>query len=143
VFKKAVVLTRPPLRAKTRMSPNKAAERRTASRISDDTFGARRRDGEPAVSCGEAYVELYVEGLNDARTPLADFFNTLLTLLCGVSYKWAEELPQFFAAAGWAGHYPSFMLLQCHHDQRLLPAIEARIVVHRHGELLLTISQKS
>ena len=125
------------------MSPNKAAERRTASRISDDTFGARRRDGEPAVSCGEAYVELYVEGLNDARTPLADFFNTLLTLLCGVSDKWAEELLQFFAAAGGACHCSSFMLLQCHHDQRLLPAIEALIVVHRHGASLSTINQKS
>jgi hypothetical protein len=56
MFKKTVVLTRPPLRAKTRISPNKAAASEEANR----TLG------------------LYGEPLSEARTPLADCFNTLL-----------------------------------------------------------------
>ena len=52
LFRKAIVLTRPPLRAKARTSPTKAAASEEVRR----TFR-------------------YVELLSDARTPLEDFFN--------------------------------------------------------------------
>ncbi|BFU89652.1 MAG: hypothetical protein NTAFB01_08390 [Nitrospira sp.] len=55
MVKKAVVLTRPPQRAKTRISPSKAAASEAARR-----------------------TLRYVEPLSDARTPLAGFFNILL-----------------------------------------------------------------
>ncbi len=55
MFKKAIVLTRPPLRAKTRISPNKAAASEEARR-----------------------TLRYVEPLSEARTMLEDFFNILL-----------------------------------------------------------------
>lgn len=57
----------------------------------------------------------------------------VLTLLCGVSDEWAEELLQFLAAAGLTFHFASLMLSQRHHNQRFLPAIQALVVVHRHG----------
>jgi len=66
-----------------------------------------------------------------------------LTLLCGVSNEWAKELLQLLAAARRASDFPGRMLLQGHHDQRFLPAIEALIVVHWHGAPLSTISRKS
>ncbi len=56
MLKTASVLTRPPLRAKTRISPSKAAAREEARR-----------------------TLWYVESLSDVRTPLADFFSILLT----------------------------------------------------------------
>lgn len=65
------------------------------------------------------------------------------TFLRRVSCKWAKELPQPFAAARGACHHPSLMLFQGHHNQRFFPAVEARIVVHRHDVPLSTISQKS
>ena len=59
MFKKAAVLTRPaPARRDVPFRGQGRSERR-----------------------GEAYSLLYVESLNDARTPLADFFNILLGLL--------------------------------------------------------------
>ena len=39
---------------------------------------ARRRVGESAVAWAEAYSVRYVEGLNEARMPLAEFFSILL-----------------------------------------------------------------
>jgi hypothetical protein len=44
---------------------------------------ARRRVGEAAVYWAEAYPLGYVEGLNDARTMLADCFSILL---CGLGH---------------------------------------------------------
>jgi hypothetical protein len=77
------------------------------------------------------------------RAPLAALFNTLLTLLRGMGDERAEELLQFFAAACGTYDFPCRMLFQCDHDQRFLPAIEALIVIHRHGAPLSAISQKS
>ncbi|WHZ25515.1 MAG: hypothetical protein OJF51_000310 [Nitrospira sp.] len=51
MFKKAFVLTRPPLRAKTRRAPNKAAGRRTVSRISDAKVVRAAEMVRGAVSC--------------------------------------------------------------------------------------------
>jgi hypothetical protein len=45
------------------------------------------------------------------KNRLAEFFNTLLTLLGGVSNKWAEELAEFLAAARRTRDLPGFMLL--------------------------------
>ena len=41
----------------------------------------RRRDGETAMSGKRVVLSGYGEGLNDARTPLADFFSILLIAL--------------------------------------------------------------
>ena len=77
MIKKAFVLTRPPLHAKTRISPNKAAARSATRRIMSVTSA----DGRESVSAHclrrEAYFTPYVEPLSDARTKLADFFNIL------------------------------------------------------------------
>ena len=61
MLKKTSVLTPPPLRAKTRISPIKAAASEEARR-----------------------TLWYVEPLSDARTPLADFFSVLLALRGGI-----------------------------------------------------------
>ena len=65
----------------------------------------------------EAYPLGYVEGLNDARTLLAAFFNTLLTLFRGVSDERTKMLLQFLAASGRACHLASLMFFQCHDNQ--------------------------
>jgi hypothetical protein len=65
---------------------------------------------------GEAYLLAYVEDLNDARTPLVDFFNALLTLLCGMSSERAEELLQLRASAGRTSDGARFMFFQRDHD---------------------------
>ena len=57
----------------------------------------------------------------------------LLTLLRGVSDKGTEQLLQLLASASRTGNLACCMLFQCYHDQRFFPAIEALIVVHRHG----------
>lgn len=72
---------------------------------------------------------------NRCRGNRWEIVNMASAFLCCVCDKWAEELLQLLAAAGGACHFPGLMLLQCHHDQRLLSAGEALIVVHRHGAL--------
>ena len=72
MFKKATFLPTQPRRAKTRLVLGKAAARRTARGITSVTFVRAR---EPVS--GAKWGGLYVEALNEARTPLADFFNFL------------------------------------------------------------------
>lgn len=76
---KGFVLTRPPQRAKTRRSPYKTAASEGPRRYIPSLL-------EPlaSITCERIgsfpspYV--HVEGLNDARTKLADFFNILLQI---------------------------------------------------------------
>ena len=68
LLKKATFSPAQPLCAKTRLVP-----------------------GTAAASEGQAYPLGYVEGLNDARTPLADFFNSLL-VSAGGRVAWSVAL---------------------------------------------------
>lgn len=58
----------------------------------------------------------------------------MLTLLCGVSDEWAKDLPQVLAAARRTCDFSCVVFFQRYHNQRFFPAIEALIVIHRHGE---------
>jgi hypothetical protein len=76
---------------------------------------------------------LNVEDLNDARTPLADFFSMLLAFLGRVGDERRIELLHLGAAAFRACHFGGFMLLQRQDHQRFLPAAQTLIVIHWHG----------
>jgi hypothetical protein len=76
---------------------------------------------------------LNVEDLNDARTPLADFFSMLLTFLGRVGDERRIELLHFGAAAFWACHLGGLMFFQGQDHQRFLPAAQTVIVIHWHG----------
>ena len=78
------------------------------SRQSNTAGCSKRLSGKAAASEEpEAYPLGYVEDLNDARTPPADFFSILLALLdrhvrpamlTGINLVWAEQfvLPKLF-----------------------------------------------
>jgi len=71
MLKKARFLTRPTLAA---TSPARPESAKTASSPKDAPFPKQGR----STRRGEAYPLGYVEGLNDARTLLANFFSILL-----------------------------------------------------------------
>jgi hypothetical protein len=76
----------------------------------------KSRPARPPREKGRGVPLGCVEDLNDARTPPVDFFNTLLTLLCGMSSERAEELLQLRASAGRTSDGARFMFFQRDHD---------------------------
>src|SRR5579885_1846415 len=67
MFKKAVHFTRPPQARQDALLPGQGRSEAHNATNKSRYVCARRRDGEPAVSGGEAYSCVYVEPPSDAR----------------------------------------------------------------------------
>jgi DNA topoisomerase IB len=86
MLKKATFSPTQPWRAKTRLVPSKAAASEDPRRYPPhfvELFARTMDLGErknPSRDSNFRESLRYVEGLNDARTPLADFFSVLLDL---------------------------------------------------------------
>ena len=71
-----------PARLKRRQRPGEKREIQKSQIISQEPAGCSKRLSSKAAANEEARRTLrYVESLSDARTPLADFFNSLLERL--------------------------------------------------------------